>query len=65
MRTKIFKSDYIYNLGKNMSGQRVYMTGEEIVNRYTTSIGIGLNKQQSGKLRKIARQILNKEKGQD
>jgi hypothetical protein len=65
MRTKTFKLDYIYNVGKNMSGQRIYMTGEEIINRYTTSIGIGLNKQQAGKLRKIARQILDKEKGQD
>jgi hypothetical protein len=58
MRTKIFKSDYIYNLGKNMAGQRVYMTGEDIVNRYTTQIGIGLNNQQTAKLRKIARKIL-------
>lgn len=65
MRTKIFKLDYIYNLGKNMSGQRVYMTGEEIISRYTANTGIGLNRQQAGKLRKIARQILDTEKGQN
>jgi hypothetical protein len=59
MRTKKFKSDYIYNLGKDATGQRVYMTGEKIVDWYQGQAGIGLNQQQRGKLRKIARQILN------
>ena len=59
MRTKNFKKDYIYNLGKNSVGQRVYMTGEQIVGWYQGSRGIGLNQQQLAKLRKIARKILS------
>lgn len=62
MRTKKFKEDYMYNLGKNTEGQRTYLTGKEIIARYQSSRLIGLNAQQSGKLRKIARQILYKEK---
>lgn len=58
MRTKLFKVDYIYNLGKNLDGQRVYLTGADIVSRYQGNRVIGLNSQQSAKLRKIARQIL-------
>jgi hypothetical protein len=60
MRLKIFKEDYIYNLGKSREGERVYMSGSEIVARYNGSKKIGLNAQQTGKLRKIARQIQGK-----
>jgi hypothetical protein len=60
MRTKNFKPEYMYNLGKNSAGQRIYMSGEEIVNWYQGSKGVGLNQQQSAKLRKIARHILYK-----
>jgi hypothetical protein len=55
---KLFKEEYMYNLGKGLSGQRVYMTGAEIVSWYQGKKGIGLNLQQSAKLRKIARRIL-------
>lgn len=58
MRTKLFKHEYIYNLGKNTDGQRAYLTGDEIVSRYQGKRLIGLNAQQTAKLRKIARQIL-------
>lgn len=59
MRTKNFKVEYMYNLGKNSAGQRTYMTGEEIVNWYQGVRGVGLNSQQSAKLRKIARKIIS------
>lgn len=58
MRTKLFKHEYMYNLGKNTDGQRIYLTGDEIVARYQGNRVMGLNAQQSGKLRKIARRIL-------
>jgi hypothetical protein len=58
MRTKLFKHEYIYNLGKNTDGQRIYLTGDEIISRYQGKQLMGLNAQQTAKLRKIARQIL-------
>jgi hypothetical protein len=60
MRVKQFKKEYMYNLGKNTDGQRLYMTGADILERYHGSKPMGLNLQQSGKLRKIARQIIGK-----
>ena len=60
MRVKIFKEDYIYNLGKSKEGERIYMSGSEILARYNGSKKIGLNSQQTAKLRKIARQIEGK-----
>jgi hypothetical protein len=60
MRTKQPKENYMYNLGKSPTGQRTYMTGEEIISRYSGDRGIGLSTQQVAKLRKIARQILYK-----
>lgn len=58
MRTKLFKHEYMYNLGKNTEGQRIYLTGDEIVSRYQGNRVMGLNSQQTAKLRKIARRIL-------
>jgi hypothetical protein len=60
MSIKIFKEEFIYNLGKSKEGERIYMSGSEIVERYNGSKKIGLNSQQTAKLRKIARQILFK-----
>lgn len=60
MRVKQFKDYYIYNLGKGSEEERIYMSGEEILARYNGATQIGLNAQQKGKLRKIARQIQNK-----
>lgn len=60
MRIKKFKEEYIYNLGKSNEGERVYMSGTEILARYKGLKPIGLNNQQTGKLRKIARQIEGK-----
>lgn len=60
MRVKLFKEDYIYNLGKSRDGERVYLSGQEILARYKGIKPMGLNSQQAGKLRKIARQIEGK-----
>jgi hypothetical protein len=62
MKTKTFSKDFIYNLGKSSEGQRVYYSGAQIVNAYNSGRRFALTKQQRGKLRKIARRILQKEK---
>jgi hypothetical protein len=60
MRVKVFKEEFIYNLGKSKEGERIYMSGSEILARYNGARKIGLNPQQTAKLRKIARQIQGK-----
>jgi hypothetical protein len=51
----------LYNLGRSeMSNEKVYMTGEEIVAKYKDGTFKGLSNVQKGKLRKIARRILFK-----
>lgn len=51
----------LYNLGKSeLSKEKVYMTGEQIVQKYQTGNLKGLGNVQKGKLRKIARRILFK-----
>jgi hypothetical protein len=51
----------LYNLGKSeMSNEKVYMTGEDIVDKYQSGTFKGLGNVQKGKLRKIARRILFK-----
>lgn len=51
----------LYNLGKSeMSKEKIYMTGEQIVKAYQTGSSKGLGNVQKGKLRKIARRILFK-----
>ena len=60
MRIKKYKEEYIYNLGKSREGERIYMNGSEILARYNGAKKIGLNSQQTAKLRKIARQIQGK-----
>jgi hypothetical protein len=62
MTTKVFSRDFIYNLGKSSDGQRAYYSGDQIVSCYQNGSRLGLTQQQTAKLRKIARKILQKEK---
>jgi hypothetical protein len=62
MSIKVYKEDYIYNLGKNKDGQRMYVSGEKIAQLYQDGERLGLNLQQTAKMRKIARKILSNEK---
>lgn len=49
----------LYNLGKTETNkEKIYMTGEQIVEKYKTGAFKGLGNVQKGKLRKIARRIL-------
>jgi hypothetical protein len=62
MTTKVFSREFIYNVGKSSNGQRIYYSGDQIINCYQGGSKLGLTKQQAAKLRKIARKILQKEK---
>lgn len=64
MSSKIYKDTYIYNLGTNNknSTQKLYMTGHEIILAYHTGDKKGLSLQQRGRLRKIARHIIQNKK---
>lgn len=52
----------IYNLGRSEnSPERLYMSGQEIVKKYKDGTHKQLGNVQKGKLRKIARRILQNE----